>query len=1187
MAERIEKILLQLDINVDQLKINLQAAKDKLNELKTSQDTAKAALAKLKEENVTAGATFDNLSREVLDYDIAIKQTRDSVTGYARQLKLVEQANASAEGSLNEQKALLSVLTAEYNALSQEERESTDAGKALAAQILSVTNNLKANEQAVGNARRNVGNYESAIKAAFAALNNAKSGVNDTKLAIEQLNQRFRDGAVSQQEYDAELGVLVSELNNSNAEVDNLSQKLDELKGIVTENGEGFKSLRQRLREARDEATLAQDKFSAGLISEKDLVAAQRNVAVLTDEMNDFNRRVDALNPDAKFKAFTQLAQGAAGAVGTVSGAMGLLGAESEDAAQALLKVQQFMQFTQGLNQLGQLADTFDNVRVILGLTTSATNAQTAAQVKGNVANVAGAVTAEGLAVAETQATVATKGLSASLSTLAGPLTIVALVAAGVLASFNAFGETDFAEQTKDIADSVKEENEQHKETIRLLTGINRGRVTNAEAALKEAEANQKLRLSQASTQTEKEEIVTDTRPQIQALEDELLEIKKQAFADELEANRQHLLKLELQRNTAQTESITATNAEAKEKADIALKAAEDEIKTVQQKNSDIRNEQKQLEAELLILPKQRQEQLAAQEKEFDDRRKAALNQASLLRIGLIKDLQTRELAAERESNRQKIEQLLQDEKANAELIIAEKEASAQRIRDINEKFALLELENLNALEIAATVEGTDARIQAEIEGAKRLRDQLIKDETLTATERKRIIAETNAQLNDLEDQRLQLLADRHKAELNLIQQRRDAELQINQARTAPEDLEGNFLLQLQQINASAQTELENRNQIRQDEIRSNESFVKQQIEQRQFSKDFESLTEQEKTEEILRIKDEGRKKEQQINETYNALDKAALLQASREINELTKQAEEQRLSIIVQSKQLQLDAANPEDEYFAKLELLQALNEAEVQSAINSIGTVQQREDAIFAINRKFAKAKEKLDEETFNNALRLTSQTLGQSAGLFKKHTAAYKVLASAQTIIDTYTGATAAFKAMAGIPYVGPILGGVAAAAAIASGLANLAAINNVQFYHGGYTGDGDPKSESTAVGRKWYTYHQQEYVIDHKTLKDPQVSNLVHSVIEPKRLNKFSTESVRQSLPIVRSSFAEGGFTPASILVAPSLSTTTAFDLDAIQTAFENSISKIPRQVLVIEDATQMQQQQILVDQRASY
>jgi len=75
----------------------------------------------------------------------------------------------SATGSNEQLKAQLKLLTAEYNALSKQEREGTDRGRELQAQTLAITNELKANEKAIGDNRRNVGNYGEAIESALKA----------------------------------------------------------------------------------------------------------------------------------------------------------------------------------------------------------------------------------------------------------------------------------------------------------------------------------------------------------------------------------------------------------------------------------------------------------------------------------------------------------------------------------------------------------------------------------------------------------------------------------------------------------------------------------------------------------------------------------------------------------------------------------------------------------------------------------------------------------------------------------------------------------------------------------------------------------------------------------------------------------------------------------------------------------
>jgi len=75
--------------------------------------------------------------------------------------------------------------------------------------------------------------------------------------------------------------------------------------------------------------------------------------------------------------------------------------------------------------------------------------------------------------------------------------------------------------------------------------------------------------------------------------------------------------------------------------------------------------------------------------------------------------------------------------------------------------------------------------------------------------------------------------------------------------------------------------------------------------------------------------------------------------------------------------------------------------------------------------------------------------STITGAFAGQSKKMFEITKGLSIAETLINTYNSATSAYKAMVGIPFVGPKLAVVAAAAAIAAGKANVDQIRAQKF------------------------------------------------------------------------------------------------------------------------------------------
>lgn len=126
------------------------------------------------------------------------------------------------------------------------------------------------------------------------------------------------------------------------------------------------------------------------------------------------------------------------------------------------------------------------------------------------------------------------------------------------------------------------------------------------------------------------------------------------------------------------------------------------------------------------------------------------------------------------------------------------------------------------------------------------------------------------------------------------------------------------------------------------------------------------------------------------------------------------------------------------EENFIAQSEIEKQQNEIKRQQ---EIANAEQTGASIADINAKYAQLDKQIEEQKNANKLQLTSQTFGNLAAIFGEESKAGKAAAIAQTTIDTYQAATAAYKSLAGIPIVGPALGGVAAAAAVVSGIANV--------------------------------------------------------------------------------------------------------------------------------------------------
>lgn len=115
----------------------------------------------------------------------------------------------------------------------------------------------------------------------------------------------------------------------------------------------------------------------------------------------------------------------------------------------------------------------------------------------------------------------------------------------------------------------------------------------------------------------------------------------------------------------------------------------------------------------------------------------------------------------------------------------------------------------------------------------------------------------------------------------------------------------------------------------------------------------------------------------------------------------------------------------------------------------------LKQIDDEIKA-KKEQAKIEAEIRERQIEGAWQMTDDLILA----FGEQSAVGKALAIAQTTMATYEAAMQAYKAMAGIPVVGPGLGIAAAAAAIAAGVANVKKILEVKIL-------GDTASTSTSI------------------------------------------------------------------------------------------------------------------------
>lgn len=115
----------------------------------------------------------------------------------------------------------------------------------------------------------------------------------------------------------------------------------------------------------------------------------------------------------------------------------------------------------------------------------------------------------------------------------------------------------------------------------------------------------------------------------------------------------------------------------------------------------------------------------------------------------------------------------------------------------------------------------------------------------------------------------------------------------------------------------------------------------------------------------------------------------------------------------------------------------LQKLNDFHAQGLIAD----EKYQQTLNAMNDTYALDRVKATGAAFGNMASNIGSALGEAS-------TAYKAFAIAQATIATYTSAVEAYKSTAAIPVVGPYLAPVAAAAAVAAGLANVGKIRSAR-------------------------------------------------------------------------------------------------------------------------------------------
>lgn len=241
-------------------------------------------------------------------------------------------------------------------------------------------------------------------------------------------------------------------------------------------------------------------------------------------------------------------------------------------------------------------------------------------------------------------------------------------------------------------------------------------------------------------------------------------------------------------------------------------------------------------------------------------------------------------------------------------------------------------------------------------------------------------------------------------------------------------------------------------------------------------------------------IKDKNEDKAKQRESGYKKIDntsdleqKNSLLQAMYDADLITYQEyEEEKTRINEEHEQLREEKTKATFDVVAQA----AAAASQVVSALQDteISKVTRKYDKEIKAAKKAGKDTTKLEEEK--------EEAINQVKKKYADKQFAASVL---QVTATTAVAAMEAYKAMAGIPIVGPALGAVAAAAAVASGAAQIAVAKQQRDeakglktggysdeYVEGYTRSGNPDDVAGVI-----PVHKNEFVANHESVANPHV------------------------------------------------------------------------------------------------
>lgn len=517
----------------------------------------------------------------------------------------------------------------------------------------------------------------------------------------------------------------------------------------------------------------------------------------------------------------------------------------------------------------------------------------------------------------------------------------------------------------------------------------------------------------------------------------------------------QQLYMMQLQLESMQVHSIsTIANLAAKEKA-LSL-AADDNTKSLQERTLATIELQKVQEEQAKIA-----QAIAWQELKIEAAKFRAAKQNGID-------------AKEARKAFLEVEAKYKEAEANTTGVIAENAKKRREIRkdQLNRELDLLidgfdSVKTINEKIIASEKETFDFR-QKKLEETKRLSDESFNAQIRAIEkayniyiDKEKLIKETDAAKLNRMILEMKLADDIHGRVLEIFKERKmatadlqQAEIDLSKARTDAAIENMNF--EVSMFKLQNQSKLEGQKKITAEMIKDEEARLRS-IAGKEFAANEATFSEK------MRLN----KNDIAAQHAYDLQKVQLETDLNNSISTLNREFEEseRQRKLEAQATDFENQMALAQSNVFAELDLQSDKLAMEAEQELMQADLTGAEKALIY---EKWAKAEEEIERRKTEAKLELAAGFAGNLKTIFGESTAIGKAAAVAETTINTYKAATSAYSAMAGIPYVGPVLGIAAAAAAVTAGLANVKKILAVKNPNGSDKGlGGAPVAGGTTV------------------------------------------------------------------------------------------------------------------------